>query len=86
MNWNSEIDVELGTHPLVEEELREVKEAVFVSFSQSQPESVEYAFCLSAGERMHFFLRKAGYLPFNPLVRRPTASFRALSAMSFNSS
>ena len=37
-----------------------VKEAVFVSLNQSQPEGIEYAFCLSSGGRMHFFFRKAG--------------------------
>ena len=51
---------ELGRHPLAEGELREVKEAVFVSLNQSQPEGIEYAFCLSSGGRMYFFFRKAG--------------------------
>jgi hypothetical protein len=51
---------ELGKHPLAEGQLREVKEAVFVSLSQSQPEGIEYAFCLSSGGRMYFFFRKAG--------------------------
>jgi hypothetical protein len=38
---NAELDrliAELGRHSLAEGELREVKEAVFVSLSQSQPE------------------------------------------------
>jgi hypothetical protein len=59
---NAELDrliVELGRHPLAEGELREVKEAVFVSLNESQPEGIEYAFCLSSGGRMHFFFRKA---------------------------
>jgi hypothetical protein len=59
---NAELDrliAELGRRPLAEGELREVKEAVFVSLNQSQPEGFEYAFCLSSGERMHFFFRKA---------------------------
>jgi len=51
---------ELGRHPLAEGELREVKEGVFVSLNQSQPEGIEYAFCLSSGGRMYFFFRKAG--------------------------
>jgi hypothetical protein len=80
MNWNSEIDVELGTHPLVEEELREVKEAVFVSLIQSQPESVEYTFCLSSGRRMHFLLQEGGRA-----FHLTWSLGRALSAMSFNS-
>jgi hypothetical protein len=55
---NDQLDgliAELGRHPLAEGELREVKEAVFVSLNQSQPEGIEYAFCLSSGGRMHFF-------------------------------
>ena len=59
---NAELDrliAELGRHPLAEGELREVKEAVFVSLNQSQPESLDYAFCLSWGGRMYFFFRKA---------------------------
>jgi hypothetical protein len=55
---NAELDrliAELGRHPLAEGELREVKEAVFVSLNQSQPEGIEYAFCLSSGGRMYFF-------------------------------
>ena len=87
---NAELDrliAELGTHPLAEGELREVKEAVFVSLNQSQPEGIEYAFCLSSGGRMHLFFRKAGkrfHLTAGSVERR-TACFRALSAMSFNS-
>jgi hypothetical protein len=50
---------EFRTHPLAEGELREVKGGVFVSLSQSQPEGLGYAFCLSSGGRMHFFFRKA---------------------------
>src|SRR6476660_9915375 len=60
---NAELDrliAELGRHPLAEGELREVKEAVFVSLNQSQPEGIVYAFCPSSGGRMHFFFRKAG--------------------------
>jgi hypothetical protein len=59
---NAELDrliAELGTHPLAEGELREVKEGVYVSLSQSQPEGLEYAFCLSWGKRMYFFFRQA---------------------------
>ena len=43
---NAELDrliAELGRHLLAEGELREVKEAVFVSLNQSQPEAIEYA-------------------------------------------
>jgi hypothetical protein len=60
---NAELDrliAELGRHPLAEGELREVKEAVFVSLNQSQPEGIEYAFCLSSGGRMHFFFQEGG--------------------------
>jgi hypothetical protein len=63
MILNAELDrliAELRTHPLAEGELRKVKEVVFVSLSQSQPEGIEYAFCLSSGGRMYFFFRKAG--------------------------
>jgi hypothetical protein len=59
---NAELDrliAELGRHPLAEGELREVKEAVFVSLNESQAEGIEYAFCLSSGGRMHFVFRKA---------------------------
>jgi hypothetical protein len=60
---NAELDrliAELRTHPLAEGELRQVKEGLYVSLSQSQPEGFEYAFCLSSGGRMYFFFRKAG--------------------------
>ena len=42
-----------------EGELREIKEGVYVSLSQSQPEGLENDFCLNAGGRMYFFFRKA---------------------------
>ena len=45
---------ELRTHPLAEGELRQVKEGLYVSLSQSQPEGLEDGFCLSAGGRMYF--------------------------------
>ena len=60
--WNSELDrliAELETNPLAEGELREWKEGLYVSLNQSQPESLDYAFCLSWGGRMYFFFRKA---------------------------
>jgi len=41
---NAELDqliAELGRHPLAKGELRKVKEAVFVSLNQSQPEGIE---------------------------------------------
>jgi hypothetical protein len=60
---NAQVDrliAELRTHPLAEGELRQVKEGLYVSLSQSQPEGFEYAFCLSSGGRMYFFFRKAG--------------------------
>jgi hypothetical protein len=59
---NAELDrriAELRTHPLAEGELRQVKEGLYVSLSQSQPEGFEYAFCLSSSGQMHFFSRKA---------------------------
>jgi hypothetical protein len=46
---------ELRTHPLAEGELRQVKEGLYVSLSQSQPEGLEDGFCLSAGGRMSSF-------------------------------
>jgi hypothetical protein len=58
---NAELDrliAELGTH-LAEGELREVKEGMYVSLSQSQPDGLEHAFCLSARGRLYFFFRKA---------------------------
>ena len=60
---NAELDrliAELGRHPLAEGELREVKEAVFISLNQSQPEGIEYAFCLNPADwalRSGHFLR-----------------------------
>ena len=59
---NPEVDrliAELRTHPLADGELRQVKEGVYVSLSQSEPEGFEHGFCLSAGGRMYFFFRKA---------------------------
>jgi hypothetical protein len=47
---------DLGAHPLVEGELRRVAERVYVSLRQPPPEGLEYAFCLSSGGRMYFFL------------------------------
>jgi len=44
---NAELDrriAELRTHPVAEDELRELKEGVVVSLSQSQPEFIEYGF------------------------------------------
>jgi hypothetical protein len=54
---NAELDrliAELRTHPLAEGELRQVKEGLYVSLSQSQPEGLEDGFCLSAGGRLYF--------------------------------
>jgi hypothetical protein len=69
---NAELDrliAELGRHPLAEGELREVKEAVFVSLNQSQPEGIEYAFCLSSGGRMHLIFQEGRLtIPSNPLA------------------
>jgi hypothetical protein len=73
---NAELDrliAELGRHSLAERELREVKEAVFVSLSQSQPEGIEYAFCLSSGGRMHSFSgRRAKQFPLIRWLCRET--------------
>ena len=33
---------------------------MFVSLNESQPEGIEYAFCLSSGGRMHFFFQEGG--------------------------
>jgi hypothetical protein len=54
---NAELDqliAGLGTNPLAERELRQVRQGVYVSLSQSQPENLEFAFCLSSGGRMYF--------------------------------
>jgi hypothetical protein len=59
---NAELDrliAELRTHPLAEGKLREIKEGIYVSLSQSQPEGLENDFCLNAGGRMYFLFRKA---------------------------
>jgi len=55
---------ELRTHPLAEGELRQVKEGLYVSFSQSQPEGLEDGFCLSAGGRMSSFGKAAACCGF----------------------
>ena len=70
---NADLDrfmAEVGRDPLAEGELRKVKEGVFVSLSQSQPEDLEYAFCLSARGRLHFFFRKAA--PRGEHIPKPT--------------
>jgi hypothetical protein len=59
---NAELDrliADLGTNPLAKGELRQVRQGVYVSLSQSQPENLDFAFCLSSGGRMYFFFRKA---------------------------
>ena len=50
----------LRTNPLAKEELRQVREGVYVSLKQSPPEGHEYAFCLNSGDRMYFFFIEAG--------------------------
>ena len=58
---NVELDrfiAELATHPLAEDELRELKEGVLVSLSHSQPEGLEDDLCLSAGGRLYFLFRE----------------------------
>lgn len=58
---NAEVDqflASIETHPLTDGELRQVKEAVYVSLSQSAQEGLDYAFCLSSGGRMYFFFRE----------------------------
>jgi hypothetical protein len=59
---NSDLDgliADLRNNPVAKEELREIREGVYVSLKQSPPEGLEYAFCLSAGGRMYRFFRKA---------------------------
>jgi hypothetical protein len=59
---NSGLDqliADLGTNPLAKGELRQVRQGVYVSLSQSQPENLDFAFCLSSGGRMYFCFRKA---------------------------
>ena len=50
---------DLGTNPLAKGELRQVRQGVYVSLSQSQPENLDFAFCLSSGRRMYYCFRKA---------------------------
>ena len=59
---NAELDqliADLGTNPLAKGELRQVRQGVYVSLSQSQLENLEFAFCLSSGGRMYYCFRKA---------------------------
>jgi hypothetical protein len=59
---NEELDqliADLGTNPLAKGELRQVRQGVYVSLSQSQPENLDFAFCLSSGGRMYYCFRKA---------------------------
>jgi hypothetical protein len=79
---NAELDrliADLRTHPLAEGELREIKEGVFVSLTQSQPEGFEKDFCLSAGGRMYFFFRKA---PCAPLLALRSSKGRIVTSVS----
>ena len=58
---NPELDrliAELRTHPVAEDELRELKEGVVISLSQSQPAGFDYAFRLNSGGQMYFFFRR----------------------------
>ena len=58
---NAELDrliAELRTHPVAEDELRELKEGVVISLSQSQPEFIEYAFWLSVPLDQRAFVSK----------------------------
>jgi len=68
---NAELDrliAELRTHPLAEGELRELKEAVFVSLNQSQPEGIEYAFCLNWADECISISGRRANVPSNPLA------------------
>jgi hypothetical protein len=59
---NADLDsliADLRTNPLAQEELRQVREGVYVSLMQSQPKGFDYAFCLSDNGRLDFFFRKA---------------------------
>jgi hypothetical protein len=85
MTSNAELDrliAELGRHPLAEGELREVKEAVFVSLNQSQPEGIEYAFCLSSGGHAREERRRAGVCgmeqphPLEKLIKHQGACYQ----------
>src|SRR6476620_2287099 len=69
---NAELDqliAELGRHPLAKGELRKVKEAVFVSLNQSQPEGTNSV--LSQSGRTNVLLFQEGRLndPSNPLAQ-----------------
>jgi hypothetical protein len=59
---NAELDrliADLEANPLAKGELRQVRQGIYVSLSQSQPENLDFAFCLSSGGRMYFCFRKA---------------------------
>jgi hypothetical protein len=59
---NAELDrliADLETNPLAKGELRQVRQGVYVSLSQSQPKNLDFAFCLSSGGRMYYCFRKA---------------------------
>jgi hypothetical protein len=75
----------LRTNLLAKEELRQIREGVYVSLKQSPPEGHEYAFCLSSGDRMYFFFMKRADNSVQSARSMPIACFRAPSAMLFNS-
>src|SRR4026209_2826413 len=83
---NAELDrliAELRTHPLAEAELREVKEGLYVSLSQSQPEGLHYAFCLSWDGRAYFYFRKTvGLLIHSLRIDRLLASALSRQCLS----
>ena len=59
---NADLDcriTDLRTNPLAPQELRQVREGVYVSFKQSQPEGLRYEFCLSDNGRLYFFFSES---------------------------
>jgi hypothetical protein len=59
---NADLDcliADLRTNPLAPQELRQVREGVYVSLKQSQPEGLRYKFCLSSGPSMYFFFSES---------------------------
>src|SRR3954447_10194274 len=73
---NRNLQTELGRHPLAEGELREIKEAVFVSLNQSQPEGYRIRVLSQFGRTNALLFQESG-LTFHLIrsLRRETDRF-----------
>jgi hypothetical protein len=59
---NADLDcliADIRTNPLAPQELRQVREGVYVSLKQSQPAGFRYEFCLSDNGRLYFFFSES---------------------------